>query len=189
MISAPNGVFRIFEMLGSWGTPWGKTATSLFIRMCEIIFFFRLSLVPSKNIENCDLWNILNFQNLEKKFGVSEIPPKWKKLESFWFQNLLEIILMVILSPHTGNLGENWMHSVTYKPKSAKIEIGLNRPPLIFVTWGLTEHWVREVHFGISQAARGLPAKWKSKQNSTSDNPLRGGGTSAFRFSRFLTSK
>ena len=91
---------------------------------------FLLSPVPSKNIENCDLRNILNEPVFEKIFfRVSGIPPKWKRVENFWFQKLLEIILMVILSPHMGILGENWRHGVTYKSKNVKIEIGLNPLP------------------------------------------------------------
>ena len=37
---------------------------------------------------------------------------------------------MVILSLYWGNLGVKWRNGVAYKSKNAKIEIGLNPPPL-----------------------------------------------------------
>ena len=62
-------------------------------------------------------------------FRVSGIPPKRKRLENFDFQKLLGIILMVILSPHMGNLGQKWRHSVVYTSKMRKSKSAWTSPP------------------------------------------------------------
>ena len=89
----------------------------------------------------CKIQNFLSssilgeFPNPRKIFFSKKIsgdlgmPLKWKKEENCKFYKSIENILMVILSPHWGVLGEKWRYSVTRKSKNAKIEIGLNPPP------------------------------------------------------------
>ena len=124
----PSVIFLVFGVLG---TPERKNYD---ISLCQYVRnwnIFHLRPVPSKNIENCALENFLKKIFFEKKnFGVSGIPQKRKRVKKFWFQKSIGIILMVILSHHRGNLGKKWRYGVTRKSKNAKIEIGLNPPPL-----------------------------------------------------------
>lgn len=57
----------------------------------------------------------MNWLSCQKYSGFQEFLQKEKNVEQFWFQELLEIILTVILIPHTGNLGSKWRYGVSYK--------------------------------------------------------------------------
>ena len=121
---------QIFDV---W-TPGSPMVKNCHFRLCQYVriwIIFRLRPKKAKSVENWFLSNKSCKTFFEKKnFGVSGIPPKWKREENFEFYKSIENILMVILSPHWGVLGEKWRYSVTRKSKNAKIEIGLNPPPL-----------------------------------------------------------
>ena len=89
-----------------FGTPQTPLSKNRRNRLCTYVRnwnIFHLRPVPSKNIENCGTPVLLKKIIFEKKiFGVSEIPPKRKKLKIFWFWKSIGIIPKVILSPHRG---------------------------------------------------------------------------------------
>ena len=73
----------------------------------QIYYTIRLRPKDAKNSENCDPCDFSKQNFFEKNFsGFREFPQNGKKEENFEFYKSIENILMVILSPHWGVLGE-----------------------------------------------------------------------------------
>ena len=75
---------RHFCVFGEFPGPLGQNPHKSLYTYVRNDHIFRLSLVSSKNIENCDLRNILNFQIFEKNFfEFRGIPENEKRREFF----------------------------------------------------------------------------------------------------------